>query len=1283
VLCCELQDIRVRRAAVSAATTEPPQPTCSFDQQWWAEVLRRARTHALSAKAQAALEACRKDAATRDQQQRLSDAADRQLQRVVKRYLRAARVAAARLVREGRPGHATGETRRAPPATPGCAAAPANCRAQALDGTWQTILSGPLEKALTEGLRKVCFAQARPSSWQAVCAELENDFLKETYLYAMRLEALEMGLVGLAFSGGGIRSATFNLGILQALADARLLKLFDYLSTVSGGGYIGGWFAAWVKRAGSLARVEEQLRPGRDSQAEGRSEPPFLPADGEPEPIYHLRSYSSYLTPRRGLFSADSWVLAATYMRNVLLNQLILLPLVLALLLAPRFILPLYALYEPGLDIPVYLTSIALLGFALVSIGVSLNRMSKVRHRRYSFKVPIQTRTIRLHLFIIIPLLLFAILMPWELSYDFWYNNSADVFNWLPAQRSGLAHFLEGHLPLGVEWLRAKDSDGATQAWVTSRYSDESAPPLLVASTVGLLGSPLKEGPLLATCALPPAPQPGAGHHLAWIVVLGTWFGLLALGIHVILGIVFGWWRAFTVFLLKALFVFLSGFAAIALYYVVFGIALEEVYPQDWSNAFLATAGPPLVFLLIALAMFFAVGLFGKNLTEDVREWWASLCGHLFVYAVVWGSVVGIALFGPPLLVAASEWGQAALGSAWVAIAVAGVLAGRRSQTQGGRGNRVLERVALIAPHVFLGGLFLLLSLVAAASFRNLPNPEDPSFAAYYRKLNDVRCLGIAWRMGICVAVALFMAWRVDVNLFSLHGMYANRLVRCYLGASRRKDRDLAIRDVPGGTPVPSSGPIRSPNAITGFDPEDDLELRRLRIGAAQATAGAGEPQDTPYLGPLLLINTAMNLVGGDELAWQERKAESFVLTPWYCGSQSTGFQLLPDSGDKALLLGSAMTLSGAAVTPNMGYHSSPPVTAFLTVFNVRLGGWVANPSFDVPRNTGPRMGLLCLRNELFGWTNSRSSYVYLSDGGHFDNLGVYELIRRRCRYILACDAGADPSASFEDLGNLIRKCRTDFGVRIKIDVTPLQRPGGGSFSRWHCAIGKVLYHDVDAGAEEGVLVYIKASLTGDEPADVIQFQAQHPQFPHHSTVDQFFNETKFESYRALGYHIAQQVLRKAKPVDHASDEPVAALGERVFKQLAHAWYPPPPHVDESFLRSMDDYLDLQKILQADSNLRELSREIYGPLDQGLQNAGDKSIAQLHVVSHMLQVMEAVWIRLRLEDHQNYPLYKGWMQVFCRWIQSETFRRYWHILKDEFSDSFVEGIEQLMRQQRK
>src|SRR5262249_54569971 len=132
-------------------------------------------------------------------------------------------------------------------------------------------------------------------------------------------------LSGISISGGGIRSATFGLGILQGMAAAGLLSRFDYLSTVSGGGYIGSWLETWIQRDG-LPKVLKDLKVprGADLPSHDAGNP-----GADVEPIKHLRRYSNYLAPRVGLMSIDSWVLVAIYLRNLLLNQLVILGLLL------------------------------------------------------------------------------------------------------------------------------------------------------------------------------------------------------------------------------------------------------------------------------------------------------------------------------------------------------------------------------------------------------------------------------------------------------------------------------------------------------------------------------------------------------------------------------------------------------------------------------------------------------------------------------------------------------------------------------------------------------------------------------------------------------------------------------------------------------------------------------------------------------------------------------------------------------------------------------------------
>jgi hypothetical protein len=250
------------------------------------------------------------------------------------------------------------------------------------------------------------------------------------------------------------------------------------------------------------------------------------------------------------------------------------------------------------------------------------------------------------------------------------------------------------------------------------------------------------------------------------------------------------------------------------------------------------------------------------------------------------------------------------------------------------------------------------------------------------------------------------------------------------------------------------------------------------------------------------------------------------------------------------------MAISGAAASPNMGYHSSPPLALLMTLFNVRLGWWLGNPTHGAWNISGPRLAILPFIMELFGLTDDERRFVYLSDGGHFENLGIYEMLRRRCRTIVAIDGACDPKFEFEDLGNLIRKARIDFGAevcfsqpftpspnRIATRLGLITSPKTPTPSPY-CAIGRIRYPGISA---KGTLIYVKAAIHGDEPEDTLSYAATCETFPHESTLDQFFTESKFESYRRLGLHIGSAVFgRQHEDSLEAVDELVKLAAEHV-----------------------------------------------------------------------------------------------------------------------------------------
>jgi hypothetical protein len=196
-----------------------------------------------------------------------------------------------------------------------------------------------------------------------------------------------------------------------------------------------------------------------------------------------------------------------------------------------------------------------------------------------------------------------------------------------------------------------------------------------------------------------------------------------------------------------------------------------------------------------------------------------------------------------------------------------------------------------------------------------------------------------------------------------------------------------------------------------------------------------------------------------------------------------------------------------------------------MTFFNVRLGWWLPNPGPAGERNwhrPGPFFALQPLIFEAMGNTTDDRAWVNVSDGGHFENLGLYEMVLRRSHTIVVVDGSADPKFRLDDLANASRKIFVDFGIPIDFSSIKV----GRDQDCLHCAVGIIRYSCVDGShTPDGTVVYIKTSLNHNEPIDVQNYARLHPEFPHESTADQFFSEAQLESYRRLGAHVVSEIL--------------------------------------------------------------------------------------------------------------------------------------------------------------
>jgi hypothetical protein len=154
-----------------------------------------------------------------------------------------------------------------------------------------------------------------------------------------------------------------------------------------------------------------------------------------------------------------------------------------------------------------------------------------------------------------------------------------------------------------------------------------------------------------------------------------------------------------------------------------------------------------------------------------------------------------------------------------------------------------------------------------------------------------------------------------------------------------------------------------------------------------------------------------------------------------------------------------------------------------------------------------------------------------ISDGGHFDNLGVYEMVRRRCRFIVVSDATSDPYYAYADLGSVVRRAAIDFGIRITFKHLDMVRRGETAVKGTYSAFAVIEYPEEQSSGrrQHGYLLYIKPYVEGsDEPADVRAYWLANPAFPHDTTLNQFFGEAQFESYRALGGYTVMELARHA-----------------------------------------------------------------------------------------------------------------------------------------------------------
>ena len=1025
---------------------------------------------------------------------------------------------------------------------------------------------------------------------------LEDRQLKEAFQKIQ--EGRVQKTAALCFSGGGIRSATFSLGVIQALARGKLLSQFDYLSTVSGGGYIGSWLSSWIHRhPRGLEGVEGDL--GQAASFAGQ--PSASALSPEPEALRHLRSYSKYLSPRTGLLSADVWTLVAILLRNLFIHWAVFLPLLFAVLAVPRLCVSvirapwlypdsgtplglrwLVNMFHGYLPLPSSLCWLyALLPF--IGLASSVWALTYIRIYLPSTKPKRKLDQGCFLWHVVAPLVLFAISIT---TYWAWNRN--------------------------VAWSHccAWTSDGFLARWINWLPFLPFALSAAISATII-------------------ARRPNQNHRSSKQKTLGL------LGELVIL--------------------LAAGFSAGRLL-LTLG-TLQSLSPVYHPRAYICLAASLFLvaFLLVSVVL---VGLASRWMSDDDREWLARAGGWVFSLAVCWTVLSSLVLFGPNWILTAEHWIRTAIASAGGAAAAGySLYKGFSSRTPAagndkGKGSSgwTLQIAVVVAAIMIVVWISWVTGAVLGGMHSELlplAHPLDP----FGNQISgdwppQMTLLFVTPGVLFCCVLlvtgwAIGLDWAINLNEFSLHSLYRNRLIRAYLGASRHN---------------------RRPNPFTGFDPRDDLQMCELKHQSSSSSE-THSPQR-----PIHVVNASLNLVHGKELAWQQRKASSFAFTPFHCGNSRLGYRQSNEYG-AAVSLGTAVTISGAAVSPNMGYHSSGLVAFLLTFFNIRLGWWLGNPSpagTKTYRLPAPRSALWHLTRETLGYTDDQSTFVYLSDGGHFENLAFYSMVERRCHLIVVVDAECDPKAAFEGLGNAIRKIQVDLGVPIQIDHLPIySRQDPLNKNGRYCAIGVIQYSKVDPQASDGTLIYMKPALCSGEPIDIRNYASGHPEFPHETTADQWFDETQFESYRKLGEHVARTVFEIPEKPDALSVGSLPGMIQRVRER----WYSPSPYTKESFSELAIQVDRIFELIRKDEQLRFLDAQIYpewGTLMNdtpssaaaisGLPPTDGERRAGFYACNRMIQLMESVYLGLNLEEEWDHLDNRGWMNLFRHWTWADMFR---------------------------